>query len=457
MSKKVLIVEDVFIEANNLEMILEKAGYYVTGIARSVASARKEIERESPDFVLIDIFLQGPQTGIDLAWELKKQEIPFLYLSANSNRDTLEQAKQTGPYGFLVKPYRERDVLVMLEIAVYQHNNGREALLKNPVRKKTASNGNFHGIYGNSQALNQVVEQLEVVGPTDTSVLLLGESGTGKERMAEVIHQLSNRSKGPLVKVDCASLPPTLIESVLFGHERGAFTGASERRIGKFEQAIGGTLFLDEIGEMPLDMQAKLLRALQEREIERLGSGNVIKVDVRVIAATNRNLEQEVSEKRFRMDLYYRLNVFPVLIPPLRERGGDIALLANHFVAMYCTKFGKPVKKIGPAAMQTLLAYSWPGNIRELDHVTERTVILTREDEITQFALTPQPVAAAVHNAHTIKTMAENEKEHIITVLKSVNGKVSGPGGAAELLGLPPSTLNARMKKLGINTGKSFH
>ncbi|SHL09566.1 DNA-binding transcriptional response regulator, NtrC family, contains REC, AAA-type ATPase, and a Fis-type DNA-binding domains [Chitinophaga jiangningensis] len=457
MSRKILIVEDVFIEANNLEMILEKAGYYVTGIARSVAAARKEIERERPDFVLVDIFLQGPQTGIDLAWELKKLEIPFLYLSANSNRDTLEQAKKTGPFGFLVKPYRERDVLVMLEIAVYQHSNGREALLKNTSRKKVNSNGNFHGIYGSSQALHQVVEQLEVVAPTDTSVLLLGESGTGKERMAEVIHKLSNRSKGPLVKVDCASLPPTLIESVLFGHERGAFTGAAERRIGKFEQAIGGTLFLDEIGEMPLDMQAKLLRALQEREIERLGSGNVIKVDVRVIAATNRNLEQEVSEKRFRMDLYYRLNVFPVWIPPLRERGGDITLLANHFVEIYCTRFGKPVKTISPKAMQTLMGYSWPGNIRELDHVIERTVILTRENEITQFALTPQPAAVAVNSTPTIKTMAENEKEHIIAVLKSVNGKVSGPGGAAELLGLPPSTLNARMKKLGINTGKSFH
>ncbi|MVT07868.1 sigma-54-dependent transcriptional regulator [Chitinophaga tropicalis] len=458
MNRKILIVEDEFIEANNLERILEKAGYAVTGIARSVVAARQEMEKEQPDFVLIDIFLNGPQTGIDLAWELKKRNIPFLYLSANSNQDTLEAAKKTGPYGFLVKPYREKDVLVMLEIAVYQHTNGREALLKKQrMQSKPQMEGDFHGIFGNSHALKQVIEQLEIVAPTDTSVLILGESGTGKERVAEVIHQLSNRNRGSLVKVDCTTLPPTLIESILFGHEKGAFTGATERRTGKFEQANGGTLFLDEIGEMPVDMQSKLLRAIQQKEIERLGGASAIKVDVRVIAATNRNLELEVSEKRFRMDLYYRLNVFPLPMPPLRQREGDINLLAIHFAETFCRRLGKPVKTISAAAMQSLISYSWPGNIRELEHVIERTVLLSREDIITEFPLPGQATSTASTSSSTLKTMAENEREHITSVLKNCNGKVSGPGGAAEILGLPVSTLNARMKKLGIRNGKFFH
>ncbi|HJT72997.1 MAG TPA: sigma-54 dependent transcriptional regulator, partial [Chitinophaga sp.] len=440
------------------ERILEKAGYTVTGIARSVVAARQEMEKEQPDFVLIDIFLNGPQTGIDLAWELKKKNIPFLYLSANSNQDTLEAAKKTGPYGFLVKPYREKDVLVMLEIAVYQHVNGREALLKKQhLVNKPQTEGNFHGILGSSPVLKQVIEQLQIVAPTDTSVLILGESGTGKERVAEVIHQLSNRNRGPLVKVDCTTLPPTLIESVLFGHEKGAFTGATERRTGKFEQAHGGTLFLDEIGEMPVDMQSKLLRAIQQKEIERLGGASAIKVDVRVIAATNRNLEQEVSEKRFRMDLYYRLNVFPLPMPPLRQREGDINLLAIHFADTFCRRLGKPGKTISAGAMQSLISYSWPGNIRELEHVIERTVLLSREDIITEFPLPGQATNTASASTNTLKTMAENEREHISSVLKSCNGKVSGPGGAAEILGLPVSTLNARMKKLGIRNGRFFH
>lgn len=458
MSRKILIVEDEFIEANNLERILENAGYTVTGIARSVIAAREEIEKERPDFVLIDIFLNGPQTGVDLAWELKKKNIPFLYLSANSNQDTLEAAKKTGPYGFLVKPYREKDVLVMLEIAVYQHTNGREALLKKQrIMNRPQMEGDFHGILGSSPALKQMTEQLQIVAPTDTSVLILGESGTGKERVTEVIHQLSNRNRGPLVKVDCTTLPPTLIESVLFGHEKGAFTGATERRTGKFEQAHGGTLFLDEIGEMPVDMQSKLLRAIQQKEIERLGGASAIKVDVRVIAATNRNLELEVSEKRFRMDLYYRLNVFPLWMPPLRQREGDINLLAIHFVGTFCRKLGKPVKTISAAAMQLLVSYSWPGNIRELEHVIERTVLLSREDVITEFPLPGQTTSLPSTITNTVKTMAENEREHITSVLKSCNGKVSGPGGAAEILGLPVSTLNARMKKLGIRNGRFFH
>lgn len=457
MSKKVLIVEDEFIEANNLELILEKAGYTVTGIARSVPAARESMQLQRPDFVLIDIFLNGPETGIDLAWELKAQHIPFLYLSANSNQQTLEAAKQTTPYGFLVKPYRQKDVVLMLEIAVYQHQHGRAALTKQEPARKPASIAAataFQQIIGQSRVMKTLLEQVQLVGPSATSVLLLGESGTGKERIADLIHQCSPRSQGPLVKVNCATLPSTLIESILFGHEKGAFTGASEKRIGKFEQAHQGTLFLDEIGEMAPDMQVKLLRVLQERELERVGGSTTIRVDVRVIAATNRNLEKAISEQKFRIDLYYRLNVFPLVLPPLRQRPEDIPLLANHFRDVFCRKLGKPLKTISPTAMNSLVQYTWPGNIRELEHVMERTILLSKEDVISRFLLP----GSKQHNTviPSLKTMAENEKAHIIDVLKSCNGKVSGPGGAASILGLPVSTLNARMKKLGITYGRSF-
>jgi len=453
MSRKILIVEDEFIEANNLEMILEKAGYTVTGIARSVSDAKAEMAKETPDFVLIDIYLNGIETGIDLARELKKKDIPFLYLSANSNKNTLEAAKKTGPYGFLVKPYREKDVLVMLEIAVYQHLNRHNSLLQQAGKRALPENLDeqlsFKGIIGKSDALRKVIEQIRIVAPAETSVLILGESGTGKERAAEVIHELSSRCNGPLIKVNCAALPSTLIESALFGHERGAFTGALDRKIGKFEQANNGTIFLDEIGEMSPEMQVKLLRALQEHEIERLGSNTPVRINVRVIAATNRDLELELSEKRFRMDLYYRLHVFPIVMPPLRERAGDILHLTEYFIDHYCRKLGKPSKRATEAAIRELNDYNWPGNIRELEHLIERTVLLTREDVIDSFSL-PAAKNKADSTSASFKTMAENERDHIIRVLKTCQGKVSGPGGAAEILGLPVSTLNARMRKLGI-------
>lgn len=453
MKEKVLIVEDQFIEANNLQMILERAGYTVCGIARSVAAALTIVEEEKPGLVLLDIFLQGPLTGIDLAGILNEKKIAFIYVSANSNKATLDLAKATHPYGFLVKPFREKDVLVMLEIAGYMHEqNKRISLAKenlSPVSAgKKQQEGNFFGIIGKSKQLQDVLEQLQLVAPADTSVLILGESGTGKERIAECIHELSARKQQKLVKVNCTALPPTLIDSILFGHERGAFTGATEKRIGKFEQADKGTLFLDEVGELPPDLQSKLLRALQEREIERLGGHSVIKVDVRVIAATNRNLEKEVAEGKFRMDLYYRLNVFPLVLPPLRERREDIPVLSRHFTEYYSKKLGKPPLEMTGNVLEQLNNYSWPGNIRELEHVIERVVLLTRDDVIRQVLLPVDPVSNIAEDK--IKTSEENERDHIIAVLKKCKGKIFGKGGAAELLGLNASTLNSRIKKLGI-------
>jgi len=644
MKLKVLIVEDQFIEANDIELMLLKAGYAVTGIANSVAAALKLLEKEKPDLVLVDIFLKGPLTGIDLAVTLREKNIAFIYVSANSNHDVLVAAKATQPYGFIVKPFRERDLLVTLEIAQYRYENSAEAserkeeelqgklkniiadkegweqkmlktgkalqtyipfdymvagfktsgdvpynaisylrvgfdeyqtisltelqvitnlkmnelvklqqntpdetepaftngsdfvkvTLKPSMRKLVAdtfkmrshlvfpvvlSNGEifyfyfysrrpdsynaqhiallkrfkgslreavegmlsieqkvvavkapekakdiaplntttegFEGIIGRSHLLLNVFDNIAQVAPADTSVLILGESGTGKERIAKSIHDLSQRKKHPLIKINCATLPANLIESELFGHERGAFTGATDRRIGKFELANKGTIFLDEIGEMPLELQAKLLRVLQEREIERIGGSVSIKIDVRIIAATNRDLEKEVANGRFRLDLYYRLNIFPIELPPLRERREDIPLLVQHFIQYFNRKVGKSVKGLSKDVMQEVLVYPWPGNIRELENLIERGVLLAKDDVIKDLQLTRKdrvsPLTGIPQSNETeFKSIDDNEREHIIKALKKCRGKVWGAGGAAELLNLPPSTLNSKMKKLGI-------
>jgi two-component system, NtrC family, response regulator HydG len=264
---------------------------------------------------------------------------------------------------------------------------------------------------------------------------------------------LSPRKSKPLIKVNCAALPASLIESVLFGHERGSFTGATERRIGKFELADKGTIFLDEIGELPPEVQSKLLRVLQEKEVERLGSNDTIKVDVRIIAATNRHLEKEVAEGSFRMDLYYRLNAFPLTLPPLRERKEDIPLLTRHFIEGYCKKMGKAVLGISDSAMNELVNHGWPGNIRELENVIERTVLLTQDEKISHVAL-PATLQNESDTEHKVKTIEENEREHIIAVLRQCNGKIFVKGGAAEVLAIHASTLNSRMKKLGITRTK---
>lgn len=455
MKKKILIVEDQFIEANNLQIILEKAGYHVCSIARSVPIALEIVARENPDMVLLDIFLQGNLTGIDLARKLRELNIGFVFLSANSNHKTLNEAKLTRPYGFLVKPFREKDILVTLDIAWYLHQQFQET--KKRSQEVAASPANaaqipeLRSIVGISAKWKQLLDEIRVVAPSDTSVLLLGESGTGKELIASAIHQLSTRAGKPFIKVNCAALPVTLIESELFGHERGSFTGALEKRIGRFEMANGGSIFLDEVGEMPIETQVKLLRVLQEREIDRIGGRSPIKIDVRVIAATNRNLEKEVAESRFRMDLYYRLNVFPVTLPPLRERKEDIPLLAMYFLKRFATQNKKNIADISSAAMEQLLKYDWPGNIRELENQVERAVLLTNGPTVAQFLFQNSSTIDKIErNTRRIKTIDENERDHIIAALKECKGKISGEGGAAELLNIHVSTLNSRIKKHGI-------
>ena len=475
MKEKILIVEDQFIEANNLQLTLERAGYNVCGIARSVPIALKLLDQELPTIVLLDIFLQGPLTGIDLAKTLREKNIAFVYLSANSNTETLEAAKATYPYGFLVKPFREKDVLVTLEIAKYLHEHSLESMRRKgslsqsqnifgPLTTGESTNRknqfhieNFHGIVGKSQSLKTVLNHLQIVAPSDTSVLILGESGTGKESAAACIHQTSPRKLKPLIKVDCAALPVSLIESELFGHERGSFTGATEKRIGKFELANDGTIFLDEIGELPLEVQVKFLRVLQEKEIEPIGSNKVMKVNVRIITATNRNLENEIAAGRFRMDLYYRLNVFPLTLPPLRDRKEDIPLLALHFASYYSDTFGKRVTEISDNVLNELSDYHWPGNIRELQHTIERAVLISQGNVITEIAM-PTKIAAISKpiSSATVKTLDEIEREHILAVLAQCNGRIAGSGGAAELLGMHVSTLNSKMKKLGLQKISRF-
>lgn len=447
MKEKILIVEDEFIVANDLKIMLIKAGYQVTGIASSVVQARKSIAEKRPDWVLLDIMLKGDLTGIDLAWELREINLPFLYISANTNQSTLEAVKETQPYGFMVKPFRERDLIVMLDIAKYRFDieKGCEFI-------KNSDSESIEGIIGKSKVLQDVIEKVRMVAPTDTSVLVVGESGTGKEKIAHSVHELSERKSQSIVIVNCAALPLSLIESELFGHEKGSFTGANTQRIGKFEQANNGTIFLDEIGELPLDSQVKLLRVLQEKEIERLGGNKTIKVNVRIVAATNRSLEKEVAEGRFRLDLYYRLNVFPIELPALRERKEDIELLANFFLTKYATASRRNITSISKNAVEQLLNYSWPGNIRELEHLIERSVLLAKTNEIENVEL-PKNTQESVENKGVLKSMEEMEREHIMNALQSCGGKVSGIGGAAELLKIQPQTLYSKMKKLGIDKG----
>jgi formate hydrogenlyase transcriptional activator len=322
---------------------------------------------------------------------------------------------------------------------------------KGYLREVASTEHNFAEIVGESLEIRAAFEHIRMVARTDTPVLLLGETGTGKELFTEGLHNLSDRRDAMLVKVNCAALPAELIESELFGHEKGAFTGATQQRKGRFELAHKGTLFLDEIGELPLALQAKLLRVLQEQRFERVGGSETLRVDVRVIAATNRNLAEEAAAGRFRRDLFFRLNVFPIWIPALRERRSDIPLLARHFLAKYARKLGRPVAEISPAALAQLTAYPWPGNVRELQNVIERAVILAQGPVLDIGpALDLRLDAAPRSNPPSSGTLEDVERGHILQVLEQTRWIISGPRGAAAVLGMNPNTLRSRMQKLRI-------
>ena len=305
----------------------------------------------------------------------------------------------------------------------------------------------FSGIVGRSDALRQVLQLVEMVAPSDSTVLLLGETGTGKELIARAIHEHSHRNKQPFVTLNCAAIPSSLFESELFGHERGAFTGAHMQRAGRMELADRGTLFLDEVGDMPLELQPKLLRAIQEHTFERVGSARTKNVDVRLVAATNCDLEQLVEEKQFRSDLYYRLNVFPIRIPPLRERREDIPLLVQHFTQKYARRMNKQIDTIPEATIQKLQRWSWPGNVRELENLIERSVILSRNRML--LVSLPEKMNSAIDAAAVVGNFEEQKR--IVEILRETNGRVSGPNGAALRLGFKRTTLLNRMEKHGID------
>jgi formate hydrogenlyase transcriptional activator len=323
------------------------------------------------------------------------------------------------------------------------------------LQEQIKTNYNHTELVGTSMEMKKVFDLIGRVAETDSTVLLQGETGTGKELIARAIHVNSRRKDHIMVKVNCAAMPANLIESELFGHEKGSFTGATDRRIGKFELAHNSTLFLDEIGEMPMELQVKLLRVLQEKEIERVGGKSTIKTDVRIIAATNRNLYEEINAGKFRSDLFYRLNVFPITLPPLRDRKEDIPDLAYHFIQRLSQKLGRPVSSISHKALEEMLRYNWPGNIRELEHLIERSLLMTRGTIIKEIYLPKTEIhqKSGRKDEDSIKSFAQNEREYILSILKKSNGKVRGPGGAAELLDLPSSTLQSKMKKLGIRKG----
>ena len=425
-----------------------------------------EILKQNQIEVVIADQRMPEMTGFEFFKEVTKgfPDPTRIILTGYSDMGVLIKAiNECGIYQYLTKPWNENELKHVLDRACenYQLRTDNKKLIHDLkiandklteenfyLREEIKLEHDFNHIVTKSPKFREVLQNVEKVANTKTSVLITGESGTGKELLARALHNISNRSEYPLIKVNCAALPHELIESELFGHEKGAFTGAISARKGKFELADKGTIFLDEIGEMPVDLQAKLLRVLQESEIQRLGSEKTYQIDVRVIAATNRQLEQAISKGEFRDDLYYRLNVFPIHIPPLRERAEDIPVLINFFLQKYEPIVGKSIDKIPQKVLKNLTGYHWPGNVRELENIIERSMILSTGNTLKLMGLenkSPAPIATEKFPA-----MEQAEKQHILKALELTRWKVSGKNGAAELLNMNPKTVFFRMKKLGI-------
>jgi len=405
----------------------------------------------------------------------KYPDIIYMVLTAYADLDVLITAINDYPvHQFLLKPWAKNELKTAITNAIetfdlrlknkelvktLEEKNEQLIKLKNKLeienlylQEEIKLNYNFENIICEDKSFIQVLKQIEKVASTNTTVLLHGETGTGKELIARAVHNLSPRQKKPLIKINCAAIPASLIESELFGHEKGAFTGALQQETGKFELADGGTLFLDEIGEMPIELQAKLLRVIQEGELERVGGNKTIKLNVRIITATNRDLEHEIKKGTFRMDLYYRLNVFPLTIPPLRDRKKDIPVLTRYFLEKYNKKIGKEVTQISKNDLDKLLQYSWPGNIRELENIIERAVILAKNKTLNLDNLIPDKSTSDLPSDFC--SLEKHEYNYILKVLNHTSWKISGINGAAEILNLNRTTLISKMEKLGIAKSK---
>src|SRR5688572_8537716 len=395
----VLIVDDELLNRDLLEQELLEAGYKTLSAANG-AQALELAAKGHPDLVLLDALMEGLD-GFETCRRLKAAEatraIPVIFLTSLSDTEIKLRAFKAGAVDYVTKPFQTEELLarvgthISLRREIEAHRKSRSTIqyLVEEIRAER------HSIVGDSPALRHVLQLIAQVAPTDSTVLVLGETGTGKELVARAIHEAGARRDRPLVKLNCAALPRELVESELFGHEKGAFTGALQQRRGRFEAADGGSLFLDEVGELPLEAQAKLLRVLQEREFERVGGNRTVRVDVRVIAATNRDLRAQVAAGRFRDDLFYRLNVFPITLPALRERREDIAGLVQHFAAKTARKLGRELHAVSPSFMERAAAYDWPGNIRELENLVERAMIMSRGPVLDGSALfSPAPAAS---------------------------------------------------------------
>lgn len=447
---RVLIVDDEANARAALRTILSEEGYAVEEAADG-AQGLLALDRFRPDVVLCDVRMPVLD-GLSLLAQAREagHDTAFVMMTAFASIETAVEAMRAGAETYLVKPLDVNAVLVVLEKALEKRRLTREAQV---LRERVATRYRFTNIIGDGPELQSVFDVVKRAAPTKATVLVLGESGTGKELIAQAIHEESGRRGRHFVKVNCAALSESLLESELFGHEKGSFTGAVGRREGRFELAHGGTLFLDEIGEISAALQVKLLRVLQEQEFERVGGTQTVKVDVRLVAATNRNLEAEVKAGRFREDLFYRLNVVAVTLPPLRRRKGDLPALVAHFVEKYAAEHGKRITGLAPGTLNALLAHDWPGNVRELGNVIERAVVLAREEQLTADDLPPVlrgPRASSGSSEGLIPgaTMYAIEREAILKTLELVDGSTAR---AAELLDISVRKIQYRLKEYASN------
>ena len=438
----ILVVDDEEILQDVLGLLLRKEGYRPIA-ARTGEEALLLFDKEPIDLVLLDVMLPG-MSGMDVLRQIRQRdpEQVVVVITAYSSIEGAIEAMRQGAFHYVPKPFKNEEVLLTIRKGLEQRRLTQE---NRELREQLGRRYGLDNIIGKSQPMQQVFDLIRLSAPSKSNILILGESGTGKELVAKAIHHHSRRSDGPFVTVNSGSMPPDLLESTLFGHVKGAFTGAIAAKKGLFELADGGSIFFDEIGNMAASTQAKVLRVLQEREFERLGGSRTVKIDVRLVAATNRDLATRVARGQFREDLYYRLNVFPIALPPLRERREDIPLLVWTFAKQYGAALGKPVERIPQETMEALQAYPWPGNIRELKNVIERAVILS-EGSTLRVPVTP-PAGAP---APLAPTLADAERTQILAALEQAGWRIRGPAGAAALLGLKPTTLESRIKKLGL-------
>jgi DNA-binding NtrC family response regulator len=447
MKATVLLIDDDPVDIKALQLLLEEWGHEVLA-ARSGSEGIRLVETSPVDIVVADVRMPG-MSGEDVARAISgfAPGLPVILITGYGDVRAAVRAMKLGAFDYVVKPPNPDEFRLTLERAI-EHSRLRRENLR--LRTELIARGGFTDrLIGESRPMAEILALIERVAPTDTTVLITGETGTGKELVARTIHARSRRAAGPFVALNCAAVNANLIESELFGHEKGAFTGAVAARRGRFEEADGGTLFLDEIAETGPDFQAKLLRVLQEREFERVGGNRPVKVDVRVLASTNRDLAAEVTAGRFREDLFYRLSVIPIVLPPLRERRSDIGALAGHFLTLYCERYGCPARTLSPDAVRRLEEREWRGNVRELQHAVERAVVMSRNETLSpdDFAVVrsegrPEPSSAILRDF-----VEEKTREHVIGVLEQTGWRKQR---AAELLGIDRATLYRLMRRYSV-------